>query len=302
MHEMAALEPRGHMGQTITFESPDDSRIFREDIQSDHFMKRRFGRGTVILSYDTAAYDWDAILRELLIAKNIAPADKVRGLDSLSSLHTILAEEWTALDESELNKVSKSFYDNDAAFDDLYRRFIKGVVAEHCGEPVFWQGTPTIRFHFPRQKGFNWRPRYHTDIMLGHPPQEVNVWIPLTNVYGSNSMTLAGLEPSYDILKNLDFDFENFATKVQYDDGFAEHCKDVSRPVELRYGEYVMFDPRCIHATQDNHTRHTRISIDLRVLPRSEHERIRMDYRGTGRRRMLFAPGHYYDSRLSTEL
>jgi len=29
---------------------------------------------------------------------------------------------------------------------------------------------------------------------------------------------------------------------------------------------------------------------------------MRMDYRGTGRLRMRFAPGHYYDARLSDAL
>jgi len=47
-------------------------------------------------------------------------------------------------------------------------------------------------------------------------------------------------------------------------------------------------------------TDHTRISIDLRVLPENERERMRIVYRGTGRRRMLFAPGHYYDERVSS--
>lgn len=299
---MQALEPRGHMGQTIKFDTPQEHSIFLEDIQSEHFMQRRFGQSVKTLAYDTKPIDWDGAIRELLVTKGIAPEQKVRDLDSLSNLHTILGEEWTALDESELNKVSKAFYDNNAAFDRIYRRFIRDVVAKHCGEPVWWQTTPTMRFHFPRQKGFNWKPRYHTDIMLGHPPHEVNVWVPLTKVYGTNSMCLAGFEPSYDILKTLRFDFEDFATKVQYDDAFAANCARHSRPVELPYGEYVMFDPRCIHATQNNQTEHTRISIDLRVLPQSERERMRMDYRGTGRRRMLFAPGHYYDERLSSQI
>lgn len=296
------FEPKGHMGQTVKFETPDEMRVFNEDIRAPHFMMRRFGSGTSVLSYDTAAYDWDGAIRSLLIEKKIASKEAVLGLDSLSNLHTILTDEWTTLDDSELNKVSKSFYDNDPEFDSLYRRFIKNVIAEHCGEPVWWQSTPTIRFHFPHQKGFNWRVRYHTDIMLGHPPQEVNVWLPLTNVYGTNSMCLADFEQSYKVLENVGFDFEDFATKVQYDDKFCNLCRDISRPLELKYGQYIMFDPRCIHATQNNDTANTRISVDLRVLPMSELERMRIDYRGTGRRRMLFAPGHYYNEVLSTQI
>jgi hypothetical protein len=290
------------MGHTVTFDSPGDVAIFREDVEATHFTQSRFGRGVVKLSYDTSVFDWDGAIRRLLVEKGIASEAAVVGLDSLSNLHTILAAEWTTLDDSELNRASTAFYENGDDFDSLYRRFIRDVIAESCGEPVWWQQTPTIRFHFPQQKGFNWRLRYHTDIMLGHPPQEMNVWVALTPTYGTNSMCLAEKEPSYNILKSLDFDFEDFATKVQYDDALAEECARYAKPVELAYGEYIMFDPRCIHATQDNATKHTRISIDLRVLPQGERNRIRIDYRGTGRRRMLFAPGHYYDERLSSVL
>ncbi len=299
---MQALEPRGHMGHTVKFDTPQEEKIFLEDVQSEHFMKRRFGQGVKVCSYDTSKIDWDGAIRQLLVEKGICTDKQMRDLDNLSNLHTILTGDWTTLGEDELNKVSKAFYDNNDAFDRIYRSFIKEVVTADCGEPVWWQKTPTMRFHFPNQKGFNWKPRYHTDIMLGHPPQEVNVWVALTDVYGTNSMCLGGFESSYSTLETLGFDFEDFATKVQYDDAFAARCADFIRPLELKYGEYVMFDPRCIHATQNNKTEHTRISIDLRVLPQGERPRMRIDYRGTGRLRMLFAPGHYYDERLSTEL
>jgi len=296
------MEPRGHMGHTVTFASAAEEAVFRQDIVSEHFTQRRFGRGVVKFAYDTARYDWAGAIRRLLIEKGIATADAVERLDSLSNLHTILTDEWTTLDDSELNKASTAFYENGEAFDALYRRFIKEVLAADCGEPVWWQRTPTIRFHFPRQKGFDWRPRYHTDIMLGHPPQELNVWLAVTGAYGTNSMCLADRDPSYAILRRLDFDFESFAAKVQYDDELAAECAQYARPVELSYGEYIVFDPRCLHATQHNLTDHTRISLDLRVLPFSERDRIRIEYRGTGRRRMLFAPGHYYDERLSSDI
>jgi hypothetical protein len=299
---MPVIEPRGHMGHTVRFDTAHELAIFREDVQSEHFTMRRFGRGVARLSYDTSEFDWDGAIRQLLIAKGIARESEVRGLDSLSNLHRILAEEWTTLDESELNKASTACYDTSAEFEALYRRFIKDVIAVRLGEPVWWQRTPTMRFHFPRQKGFDWRVRYHTDIMLGHPPQEINVWIALTPAYGTNSMCLSELEPSYDMLRGLDFDFEKFAEKVQYGEILAADCAKIAPSLELNYGEFVAFDPRCIHATQNNLTDHTRISIDLRVLPESERERMRIVYRGTGRRRMLFAPGHYYDERLSSEI
>lgn len=299
---MQGLSPRGHMGITVKFDSPQEEEMFREDLQSEHFIQRRFGQGIVKFRYDTASFDWDSAIRRVLVEKGIASAEKVRSLASLSNLHEILSDDWMTLEESELNKASIAFYEVGPELEALYRRFIKEAVADRLGEPVWWQQTPTIRFHFPRQKGFDWKVRYHTDIMLGHPPQEINVWIALTRTYGSNSMRIADLEASYGILKGLDFDFEKFAEKVQYDDALAETCARVTEPLTLEYGEFIAFDPRCIHATQNNLTEHTRISLDLRVLPRTEQERMRFVYRGTGRRRMLFAPGHYYDNRLSAEI
>lgn len=290
------------MGQTVKFATPAETAIFREDYVAPQFMDRWFGQGIKTFRYDTQEYDWEGQIRELLVSKGIADPHRLADLASLSDLHTILGVEWMQLDASELNRVSVSFFENGDDFDRLYRRFVKGVIASNCPEPVYWQTTPTIRFHFPKQQGFTWKVRYHSDIMLGHPPQEINVWVPLTRVYGTNSMCLAPQDPSLAILQRLDLDFEDFATKVQYDDDMAAECARVAPPLELAYGEYVMFDPRCLHATQHNQTDHTRISFDMRVLPQSAPAEMRIEYRGTGRRRMLFAPGHYYDAVLASEL
>jgi hypothetical protein len=294
--------PRGHMGHTVTFESPTEAAIFREDVEAEHFTQRQFSCSIAKLRYDTREFDWDGAIRQLLIAKGVVAEDKIKALDSLSNLHQILDDKWMTLDDSELNRASVACYEIDQNFEDLYHRFIKKVISKQFDQPLWWQRTPTIRFHFPRQKGFDWRVRYHTDIMLGHPPQEVNVWLAITQTYGSNSMCIAQLEPSYRILRDLDFDFARFAEKVQYDDELAETCARAAQALALDYGEFVAFDPRCIHATQNNLTDHTRISMDLRVLPESERERMRFVYRGTGRRRMLFAPGHYYDERPSYKI
>src|SRR5262249_13171584 len=73
-------------------------------------------------------------------------------------------------------------------------------------------------------------------------------------------------------------------------------CAAKMRPVELDYGQYLLFDPRCLHATQNNVTDSTRISTDVRIILRRHMESLPIEYRGTGRLRMLFAPGHYYDA------
>jgi ectoine hydroxylase-related dioxygenase (phytanoyl-CoA dioxygenase family) len=107
-------------------------------------------------------------------------------------------------------------------------------------------------------------------------------------------MMIADLDDSVQILEGLNYDFEKLAWRVQHDEPFWRDCAAKMRPVELEYGQYLLFDPRCLHATQNNVTDSTRISTDVRIILRRHMESLPIEYRGTGRLRMLFAPGHYY--------
>ena len=57
------------------------------------------------------------------------------------------------------------------------------------------------------------RMRYHSDIMLGHPPFEFNLWIPFTKVYSTNSMRLMPYKESIKLMEFCNNDFELFAKR-----------------------------------------------------------------------------------------
>lgn len=297
MNQMSAgsLENRslGHIGKTVQFASEGERTVFVDDIKQTNLMVSRFGSGHHVGRFDTKAIDFGAELKRLLVEKKIVTDAAVRGT-ALEDLHRHLSPDATRLDDSELNSVSKAFYDTSEPFLALYRRFFRDVVGPLFGEDLYFQATPTLRFQFPHQGGFDWRPRIHTDIMLGHPPAEVNIWLPFTRAFGTNSMMIANLEDSIEILEDLSYDFEKLAWRVQKDDAFWRACAGKMRPVELQYGEFLLFDPRCLHATQNNVTDKTRISTDVRIILRRHMDSLPLEYRGTGRLRMLFAPGHYY--------
>ena len=126
--------------------------------------------------------------------------------------------------------------------------------------------------------------------MLGHPPAEINVWLPLTAAFDSNTMRLCGITESIAAIKACDADFRGF------DERSHPEFDSASKPVTLGIGRYIAFNPRCIHATQFNRTDDTRVSIDFRVIPVRAYERLRLHYRGTGRNPMAFAPGEYYSA------
>lgn len=286
----------------IEFGAAERERFFAEFRRGGH--GRAWPDGIKYFDYDVARYPFARHIRRMLVAKGLLSDSQDAVLDKLENLHHVLAPDVMNLDASEINEVSRRFYEQDHEFLETYERFyrdeIRGRVTD--GRDFLFQSTPTIRFHFPNQTGFNWSPRFHTDVMLGHPPQEVNLWLPVTQTSGTNTMRLAGLADSMRILESIGLDFKEFARLVQEDRAMQADCHAVSQPVCLANGQYVAFDSRCLHATQENKTDSTRISLDFRVLPLEDYRGLTVSYRGTGRRQMLFQQGHYYDARTSEQL
>ena len=79
--------------------------------------------------------------------------------------------------------------------------------------------------------------RFHNDTEYGQRPNAINIWLPVTRVYGSNSMY------------------------VESAPGLADFA-----PVECGYGEALVFyGTELLHGTLDNMSGGTRISYDFRV-------------------------------------
>lgn len=288
---------------TTAVRNDAEAAVFLEDFKAGNWVARN-GGDHLVRTYDTQRHPFAEFVRTMLVDKGLVSAADLALIDGrLERLHEIVPAALRNLDDAELNAVSRAFYEQSPAFVAAYHALVRDVIARGViGADCLFQATPTMRFHFPHQAGFQWAPRFHTDIMLGHPPQEVNVWVPLTRSFATNTMTLAGRTDSLRILESVGYDFADFARRVQHDSAVQAACHAASAPVDLRYGEMLLFDSRCLHATQYNDTDSTRISLDLRVVPVEDFATIRIPYRGTGRRRMLFNPGHYYDQRTAFEL
>ena len=117
--------------------------------------------------------------------------------------------------------------------------FVRDEVCPALGvSRVAYQRRPTMRVHLSGAKAMG---KPHADGLepYNHQPGEVNVWVPLTRVWGSNSLT-SETEPGLG-------DFHAF---------------------EAGPGEFIRFDGnRCWHYTTANNTGATRVSFDFRVVP-----------------------------------
>ena len=286
---------KGHMGSTIEFKSSKDKDLFMYDFNSESEILKIFNNWNYKGSYNIEKINFEDLIVSELISKKIVTEKNFKKYDyKLSDLHLCLQDNIKTLDDSEQNEISVSFYETSKKIQQMYTEFILHVISPIFEDKIHYQVVPTFRFHFPNQKGYEWRDRYHTDIMLGHPPYEFNVWLPFTEVFDSNSMRLTSLNDSVEVYKMCNNNFEILAEKCQYDEDFISHMSLKSSPLKMKYGEYIIFDPRCLHCTQHNVTSKTRISMDIRIMLQCNFSKYSREYKTTGRKKMPFKPGYYF--------
>tara|TARA_Y100000992_G_C21246689_1_gene483665 strand:+ start:312 stop:1199 length:888 start_codon:yes stop_codon:yes gene_type:complete len=286
---------KGHMGSTIVFKSSNDKKLFMKDFNAESEFLKIFNNWNFKGNYDTEIINFQDLITAELISKKIVFENDFKNLDyNLEDLHLCLNDNIKALDSSEQNQISISFYETSKKIQKMYVEFIKKIISPIFQDKIHYQLIPTFRFHFPNQEGYIWRDRYHTDIMLGHPPYEFNVWLPFTRVFDSNSMRLTSLNDSEEVYKMCNNDFEILAEKCQYDEAFISHLSSKSSSLDMKNGEFIIFDPKCLHCTQHNITNKTRISMDIRIMLAKNFSRYSREYKTTGRKKMPFMPGYYF--------
>ena len=127
--------------------------------------------------------------------------------------------------------------------------------------PLYFQREPTFRVIFPGEQAVG---HSHHDAQYGHQAGELNVWVPLTRVWGSNTLWCESAPGRGD---------------------FA--------PFEVEPGELVLFwGNQLEHHTLPNKTDSTRVSFDVRVSSPTLRRRPRRAFAGINGQR--FEPGKYY--------
>lgn len=215
----------------------------------------------------------------------------------LEELHRTVSPEWKAYQLADgVNRLSERLYEMGESFVRTYHRFMVEVVAPIIGEPFYFQATPTIRVHCPDSANARHFPRYHADSSYGHPPEEINLWIPLTaphapQQHGFRRMDVAR---SREVLESFGYDMDAFIRRCVDEPEFNTALNAFSPQVATPLGAFSLFDSRCIH-TAEPLERHTRVSIDVRVIPVADYDALTVLYQGSGRRQVMYSPveGYY---------
>ena len=169
-----------------------------------------------------------------------------------------------------------TFIDNNRIFNDTYFQFVK----EHMkplfsdGGPIVVQKTPNIRISFPNSTaiGRNEHEKeedkiigIHKDADFGHNSNEINIIIPVTKMFDTNSIYY---EP--EPYSNLQMD-DYINLKLDTDEFFV--------------GKFNTL----LHYNRINKTGFTRISLDLRIIRYEEYIRDLESFKNT-----KFELGKYY--------
>lgn len=183
-----------------------------------------------VFGYDTQRWDVRGIVREFF------------GTDDLEHLH--LDPKWNPHEPGltlPSHVVTRNSWEVGKALRDavversapLLKSLIYDHIADIVGEIRSCQQVAMMRVNFHGSRAIL---RFHKDQEYGQQPNVINVWLPVTSVYGSNSMYVE----SYPGLSDF-------------------------TPVELEYGQGLMFyGTDLLHGTLDNVSGGTRISYDFR--------------------------------------
>tara|TARA_B100001093_G_scaffold518986_1_gene605886 strand:- start:1680 stop:2411 length:732 start_codon:yes stop_codon:yes gene_type:complete len=197
------------------------------------------------------------------------------GIDKFENIHLLL-------NTNKLNKDEKKFYnipiqlfgktdrkspfvkyfyklfDTDYSILYEYLNFIKNHIKPLYPKEEYLviQKTPNIRFHLPGYSNIGSRDTdkskdiigLHYDGEFGHPETEMNVILPITNMFDTNSIY-------YEKEPNSNLDYNKYNNLM------------------LKENEFFMgYFNKCNHYNKINKTNITRVSIDFRIIPYSKYK------------------------------
>jgi hypothetical protein len=149
--------------------------------------------------YDTVKYPFLECAREILeIEAGQLPSledchlSKVGGdvhLDKSGNTLNKLQAIWN----SNRCRIDNDFHENKGEIapnydklDEIYHKFIQEVIGPQMGGGnIQYQRAPTLRVYTPSRIAMG---KMHNDCNYNHQPSEINFWLPLTDVFESNTM------------------------------------------------------------------------------------------------------------------
>lgn len=184
--------------------------------------------------FDPTTYPLAATLAEVLGLPG--------GASALPMLHTAFhADVGRLKDRGEKARLLQPLTDpaRHHTFQSMFVRFVLGVVAPHVRAVAdctrfYFQAFPCVRVVRPKEFSIG----VHCDASYGFDQANINFYVPLTPIYGTNSLVL-----------------ESYPGREDW------------HTIEAEFGQVKRFyGAQCLHFTPGNTTEKTRVSLDFRVI------------------------------------
>ncbi len=236
-----------------------------------------------IIKYNTEKYNFQKIIYDHFKKKNKSISKNIKNIHNKiyfkkNILHKTkgingpiykLRKNYFDVRKDQKNKFVKLFYKIDpiffkkneekGKFINLYYKFIKYLEKKYINEKIIFQKKPTLRVHIPDNLSVG---SYHIDSDYGHPKEEINFWLPFNESKNSAALWIES-EP-----KKGDF-----------------------KPINLNYGELLIFDSNLTHGTEVNKENYTRLSMDFRIIKKKKFKNYKSK---SPLNNIKFSTGNYF--------
>lgn len=191
----------------------------------------------------------------MIMLEPVAAGGEAAVLDAVGALVTSAQEILgVPLDRAHLRELPP---DCDSRLRDALRDPALHLLALVAGPDAYLQSTPNIRVHRPHDRA-SVIP-FHSDVLYGHSPDEINYWVNLTPVWGTNSLWLSSREETAELHRSLREDGLSLSE-------FEEKARRTASPIEDARPGVHSFCCAQVHGSLLNETDSTRVSLDLRSL------------------------------------
>ena len=164
-----------------------------------------------------------------------------------------------------------------------------GLFCSFIGPDLHIQRHPYLRIARPGRETDNLG--YHRDTFYGQSPFEVTLHIPFTDLDADSCMQFVAEshvapESAYKVVSMGQASWPKGSKKHEM--GFPYQPKKIIgylgklRPIQLKFGEAILFTPALIHGQEVNRGPHTRFSVDLRLVNTFAPIKIRDDLSSRG--------------------
>ena len=181
------------------------------------------------LRYDTSLYPFREIVKETLRT------------NTLENLHEVEEYKTLTREKDQSTTWHKLYYGNfNERFKQTYYNFIdKFIKYEFELDEIIFQKIPTFRVHL---KGNQAVGEWHRDRDYNHGQSEINILLPFTDSYETNTIWIE-----------------------------SEEGKEDFKPYNISYGEVLIFKgANLLHANKTNEEHDSRVSVDFRIVKPSE--------------------------------